>query len=441
MKKTMVVLTSSLMFLTTISAPISNAVYGGEEDLGTERVVAILDSRDTRGGGCSGALLTPRIVLSAAHCFGKPGKFPGVLKNEHWGFWISQPGVNLKTDDISTRIQSAYVVFTDNYTNYYDPKNRKESMTDIDDIAFIFLSKPINLSSYPKIASSAEVKRLKAEQATITHYGYGLSDQNFFTGKPKKVELKIRQRQHWYETDHVIPEDFSIITNETGSAALCGGDSGGPWYSQIDGKFLIVANTVGASGCHGPGSGTGGTFGTLVHNYESLLWKKWEYFLANEKEIMGWESKSELMKSTRILELKHAGQYYQEQTACHSQVIAALQSNKSGAWQDVAPVEGWIKLFADCEQPWTAYRAIEGEKLRWRLKAQGEWEVFTEPIVETTSTIEKANDAVKGKTIAVVESITATQNILTIKCIRGKVIKRVTSKNPKCPKGYKKVAK
>jgi len=167
---------------------------------------------------------------------------------------------------------------------------------------------------------------------------------------------------------------------------LCGGDSGGPWYAQLDEKLLIVANTVGASGCGGPGSGTGGTFGTLVHQYESFLWEKWTYFLSNEKEIQGWEAKAVKEKEERVKELKRLGQYYQELTGCHSNGIQAyLQSNVSGIWKDVASVEDWYFINSLCYQPWTIYRATKGEMLRWRLTSPNAWEVFTSPIQEITS--------------------------------------------------------
>jgi hypothetical protein len=453
--------------------PSSHAVYGGEEVVGSERVVVILDSKETRNGGCSGALITSQIVLTAAHCLGKPGKYPGVIKNNHWGYWVSRPGVDFKSDDISTRVQSAYVVITDDYTNSFDPKSNDYATT-IHDIAFIFLKEPIEISSYPTVASQAQVKQLKAERALITHYGYGLSDKGLQTGKPKKIDLKIRPRERSYEINNVVPEDFSIITDETGVGALCGGDSGGPWYAQLDGKLLIVANTVGASGCGGPGSGLGGTFGTLVHQYESLLWKKWEYFLANKSEILKLESSALIANEFRLKTLKDTGQYYQEVTGCHSNgIIAVLQSRKSGEWQDVASAEGWVTINDSCSQPWTAYRAQKGEILRWRLASPGAWEVFSNTFEEITSSKEQSNLAAELKAKQEAEAKAAaelkakqeaeakaaaelkvTQEAAaaakaaaakaaslkksTITCVKGKLTKKVTAVKPKCPAGYKK---
>ncbi|MEJ6606905.1 MAG: trypsin-like serine protease [Candidatus Planktophila sp.] len=432
--------------------PSSHAVYGGEEVVGSERVVVILDSKESRNGGCSGASITSQIVLTAAHCLGKPGKHPGVIKNNHWGYWVSRPGVDFKSDDISTRVQSAYVVITDDYTNSFDPKSNDYATT-IHDIAFIFLKEPIKISSYPTVASQAQVTQLKAERALITHYGYGLSDKGLQTGKPKRIDLKIRLRERSYEVNNVVPEDFSIITDETGVGALCGGDSGGPWYAQLDGKLLIVANTVGASGCGGPGSGLGGTFGTLVHQYESLLWKKWEYFLANKSEILKWESSALITNELRLKTLKNAGQYYQEETACHSNgIVAVLQSRKSGDWQDVATAEGGVTINDSCSQPWTAYRAQKGEILRWRLASPGAWEVFSTTFEEITSskvqsnlaaelkakqeTEEKAAAELKAGQEAAAKAAAAKK--ITITCVKGKLTKKVTKFKPKCPKGYKK---
>jgi hypothetical protein len=277
----------AIPFLLVSHSSPAAAVYGGEEALGDERVVAMLMGKYDRSSVCSATLISDRIVLTAAHCLGKLGVFPGELRANHWEFWVTQPGVDVSSDDVDTRVQSAYVAIVDDYTNIWNLETN-DKRTTVNDIGFIFLKDPIHISKYPRIATAAEVEMLKSLRAEITHYGYGRSDKDVTTGRPKKVKLKIRPRERWYEANHPVPEERSIITDETGVDALCAGDSGGPWFAELEGELLIVANLVGASGCNGPGSGAGGTFGTLVHPLETFLWEKWEYFQQNETEILGW---------------------------------------------------------------------------------------------------------------------------------------------------------
>jgi len=49
-----------------------------------------------------------------------------------------------------------------------------------------------------------------------------------------------------------------------------------------------------------------------------------------------------------------------------------------------------------------------------------------------------AFDGIDVATATTVPAVIATQKSATISCVKGKIVKKVTAINPKCPTGYKK---
>lgn len=269
------------------NSDFSNAIEGGQEVLGTQFVLPLMidlgNGKDAFGNPtnkpsfqCSASLITSQIILTAAHCVARPNTSDGSLTVPTSNFKLLNPGVDFNSSTNSISVDK--VVFTAGYANYWRPDSG-DTRTQKDDIAFLFLSKPISpaLTNYKiEIANELDVSLIKQSGKIIKHYGYGYQQKGLISGKPHFTELVANQLGSARYPSSAAENSKTISTNETGFKAICPGDSGSPWYAEIDGKLKLVANTVGGSGC-GNGSANG-TIGTLVYPYLDLMNKEWSIF-------------------------------------------------------------------------------------------------------------------------------------------------------------------
>ena len=256
----------------------ANAIYGGTLAIGDPRVVKI-SGGDNFNDGCSAALLTPQIVISAAHCTDYLTTHAGTayvtsefIPAKNW--WASIPGVDSKVDDTSTRVKVIKGYITQGYKNLWPCTI--DGCTQQDDLVFYILEKPIVPSYSIPIATEADVAQIKANNMEVTHIGYGfqgdvISPKNN-DGKPYKIPGKATN-----ETVKVgitsTPTNKIIRTVQTSTQSLCPGDSGSPVYVNINGveKFLAV-QFAGTGWCTGLKSGAiPQAINTLAFAYIDLL--------------------------------------------------------------------------------------------------------------------------------------------------------------------------
>jgi secreted trypsin-like serine protease len=262
--------------------PSAYGVYNGTQAVGDTRVVALVDGINSSKPFCSGSLINKQIVVSAAHCLGNSGmKYKSEVFTPK-NIWISLPGSNLNLDQKSKRVKVLRVLLTNGYDNTLDPKSGN-ILTQKDDIAFYLLEKPIVDKYSIEIATKDEIKLIKQNRLLITHIGYGLQDENILNGKPYLVKLNSFTNGSERYSYNPALESNTLASEETGYQALCGGDSGSPWYATINGIEKIVAITVGGSGCTGPNSGSNGTFGTAIYPYMYLVENHFEQYLKDQR--------------------------------------------------------------------------------------------------------------------------------------------------------------
>lgn len=240
------------------SALPARASTGGTADGKAHPGVAMTLFYDATGRyRCSAALVSPTVLLTAAHCT------DGVLGKVYVDFRsviaeappsglpaAADPSVGYTAADLAGKV-SGTAHTQPNYSNFTDLKNWN-------DLGVVVLDQPVNLPTYAIAGLGALDKIAPGDLAklVVTAVGYGTEVRKADSGpqKPTPMSYPLIRRSVDMRFQKLGPQVFQTHGNVNipqGTGATCFGDSGGPVFM---GDVIVGVTSYGLTEvCRGVG--------------------------------------------------------------------------------------------------------------------------------------------------------------------------------------------
>jgi hypothetical protein len=249
---------AAALLTSLLVVPPAASIQGGQEATTDGVVVALVHGRTATRAFCSGALLQPRVVVTAAHCVIQNGS---VISYPN-GLFIPVPGADLNRDQIASRARVTEINWVAGYRNSSDT-------IEPNDFAVLTLDKALATPTLSRVASAAEIRNLQSNRGPVTHLGYGkLALDRDNDGIPRKLELRVRPSVLSFS----YPAGSFIQTTGTSTESICPGDSGGPIVAQLGSELVLVGvNAGGDTSCIPSYRGSNVATGMVASYYQNII--------------------------------------------------------------------------------------------------------------------------------------------------------------------------